>query len=61
MPLINKSTEPMELDKQLDPKEEHGEHDQHYVPITLSIIFAAFIVSPLTDCLGPVLELNVKQ
>lgn len=29
--------------------------------ITLIIVFVAFIISPMTECLGPVLELNVSQ
>lgn len=44
----------------MDPKEQTEDHDKFSVPITLGIIFIAFIVSPMTECLGPVLELNVS-
>lgn len=29
--------------------------------ITLAIVFLAFVISPLTECLGPILELNVSS
>lgn len=54
------STEPIEFEKEKDPKHEHGDDEKHYIAITLGIVFAAFIISPMTECLGPVLELNVS-
>ncbi|XP_039956254.1 putative sodium-coupled neutral amino acid transporter 11 isoform X2 [Bactrocera tryoni] len=45
------------LDK--DPNLEKGaDIDEYGKTITLAIVFSAFIISPLTDCLGSVLELN---
>ncbi|CAD6998650.1 unnamed protein product [Ceratitis capitata] len=45
------------LDK--DPNLEKGaDIDEYSKTITLAIVFSAFIISPLTDCLGSVLELN---
>ncbi|XP_036228446.1 putative sodium-coupled neutral amino acid transporter 11 isoform X4 [Bactrocera oleae] len=45
------------LDK--DPNLEKGaDFDEYGKTITLAIVFSAFIISPLTDCLGSVLELN---
>lgn len=29
--------------------------------ITLAIVLIAFLISPMTECLGPVLELNVSR
>lgn len=52
--------EPINYDKELDPSQQTEDHDKHSVPITLAIIFVAFIVSPMTECLGSVLELNVS-
>ncbi|XP_063698102.1 putative sodium-coupled neutral amino acid transporter 11 [Culicoides brevitarsis] len=47
------------LEKPKDPTEETGEEDEeNSVIITLVIVFLAFIISPGTDCLGPILELN---
>lgn len=54
------STDFVEYEKDLDPKDEHGEDSENNVIITLAIVFAAFFVSPHTECLGPVLELNVS-
>lgn len=49
------------MDKELDPSQEKGEHfEKHSTTITLAIVLTAFIISPMTDCLGPVLELNVS-
>lgn len=54
------SPESNTYDKPKDPEEETGEDDEeNSVIITLAIVFAAFIISPGTDCLGPILELNV--
>lgn len=48
------------LDK--DPNLEKGaDFDEYGKTITLAIVFSAFIISPLTDCLGSVLELNVSK
>ncbi|XP_017463037.1 PREDICTED: putative sodium-coupled neutral amino acid transporter 11 isoform X2 [Rhagoletis zephyria] len=45
------------LDK--DPNLEKGaDIDEYSRNITLAIVLSAFIISPLTDCLGSVLELN---
>lgn len=50
----------MALDK--DPNVEKGANvDEYGKTITLAIVFSAFIISPLTDCLGSVLELNVSK
>jgi len=54
------SHEFVEYDKNADPKEEAGEDSDNTVLITLAIVFAAFFVSPTTECLGPILELNVS-
>lgn len=49
-------------EKPKDPTEETGEEDEeNSVIITLVIVFLAFIISPGTDCLGPILELNVSH
>jgi len=54
------TSEPIEYDKVInDPSMEKGDDDKHTSIITMSIVFAAFIISPLTECLGSVLELNV--
>ncbi|XP_036332783.1 angiotensin-converting enzyme isoform X2 [Rhagoletis pomonella] len=46
------------LDK--DPNLEKGaDIDEYSRNITLAIVLSAFIISPLTDCLGSVLELNI--
>lgn len=51
----------MECEKEADPTLELGEdNDIHTTKITLAIVFGAFIISPMTQCLGPVLELNVS-
>lgn len=34
------------------------DNDAHTTKITLAIVLTAFIISPMTECLGPVLELN---
>lgn len=52
--------EPIDYDKEKDPSQQTEDHDKHSVPITLAIIFIAFIISPMTECLGSVLELNVS-
>ena len=52
--------EPIDYDKEVDPSLQTEDHDKHSTPITLVIIFIVFIVSPMTDCLGSVLELNVS-
>ncbi|GAB0089946.1 putative sodium-coupled neutral amino acid transporter 11 [Sergentomyia squamirostris] len=52
------SSEPLELDKEKDPAQQTEDNDRQSVIITLSIIFLAFVISPMTDCLGSVLELN---
>lgn len=55
------STTPVEYEKESDPTQEIGDHnDQLSTRITLAIIFTAFLISPMTECLGPVLELNVS-
>lgn len=54
---------PIEVENQRDPTQEVGntvEEDQHNTTITLAIVLTAFIISPMTECLGPVLELNVS-
>lgn len=58
------STGPVECDKELDPKlveEGDVEFDKQSKYITLVIVLTAFFISPLTECLGPVLELNVSN
>ncbi|XP_055530400.1 putative sodium-coupled neutral amino acid transporter 11 [Wyeomyia smithii] len=52
------SSEVVEYDTDKDPSHATGEEDQKSVATTLVIVFAAFILSPYTECLGPVLELN---
>ncbi|XP_058465697.1 putative sodium-coupled neutral amino acid transporter 11 [Malaya genurostris] len=53
------SSEVMEYDADKDPTHETGsDDDQKSMTTTLVIVFAAFIISPYTECLGPVLELN---
>lgn len=50
-----------EFTQDKDPSLEKGnEIDEYSKTITLAIVFSAFIISPLTDCLGSVLELNVN-
>ncbi len=49
------------MDNEHDPTLEKGENDESSVKITLAIVLTAFIISPMTECLGPVLELNVSQ
>lgn len=50
-----------ELTDEKDPKKEKGdEMDEYSRNITLAIVFSAFIISPMTECLGSVLELNVS-
>lgn len=56
----SKGIEASDLDKERDPSQEKGENDEHSVKITLAIVLTAFIISPMTECLGPVLELNVS-
>lgn len=56
------ATGPVECEKELDPTLEIGtESDEHSTTITLAIVLTAFIISPMTECLGPVLELNVSN
>lgn len=55
-----KSPDMVEYDKERDPSHETGDDGKPSVGITLGIVFAAFIISPQTECLGPVLELNVS-
>ncbi|KAG4076662.1 hypothetical protein HA402_001949 [Bradysia odoriphaga] len=50
--------ESSDLDKERDPSQEKGDNDEHSVRITLAIVLTAFFISPMTECLGPVLELN---
>ncbi|XP_065368854.1 putative sodium-coupled neutral amino acid transporter 11 [Calliphora vicina] len=48
-----------ELTDEKDPKQEKGaEVDEYSRNITLAIVFSAFVISPMTECLGSVLELN---
>ncbi|ALC40785.1 CG13743, partial [Drosophila busckii] len=48
-----------EFTQDKDPSLEKGaEIDEYSKAITLAIVFSAFIISPMTDCLGSVLELN---
>lgn len=55
------STTPVEYEKESDPTQEHGDHnDILSTRITLAIVLTAFFISPMTECLGPVLELNVR-
>lgn len=50
-----------ELTTEKDPKREKGaETDEYSRNITLAIVFSAFVISPMTECLGSVLELNVN-
>lgn len=45
--------------KEYDPTQEMGDdNDAYTTKITLAIVLTAFIISPMTECLGPVLELN---
>uniref|UniRef100_A0A8W7P3J9 Putative sodium-coupled neutral amino acid transporter 11 n=1 Tax=Anopheles coluzzii TaxID=1518534 RepID=A0A8W7P3J9_ANOCL len=53
------SHEVVEYDTDKDPSHVTGEEDDRKSMITtLVIVFSAFIISPYTECLGPVLELN---
>ncbi|XP_035914226.1 putative sodium-coupled neutral amino acid transporter 11 [Anopheles stephensi] len=53
------SQEVIEYDTDKDPSHVTGEEDDRKSMITtLVIVFSAFIISPYTECLGPVLELN---
>lgn len=54
------SPEFVEYEKEADPEHDHGEDSENNVLITLAIVFLAFFVSPTTECLGPILELNVS-
>lgn len=55
-----KSTSPIEYEKESDPTLELGDDsDNQSTKITLAIVLTAFFISPMTECLGPVLELNV--
>lgn len=55
------SQEVVEYDTDKDPSNVTGsDEDEKSVVTTLVIVFAAFIISPYTECLGPVLELNVS-
>uniref|UniRef100_A0A182MNF3 Putative sodium-coupled neutral amino acid transporter 11 n=1 Tax=Anopheles culicifacies TaxID=139723 RepID=A0A182MNF3_9DIPT len=55
------SQEVVEYDTDKDPSHVTGEEDDRKSMITtLVIVFTAFIISPYTECLGPVLELNVS-
>uniref|UniRef100_A0A1A9VTA5 Putative sodium-coupled neutral amino acid transporter 11 n=1 Tax=Glossina austeni TaxID=7395 RepID=A0A1A9VTA5_GLOAU len=48
-----------EFTQDKDPKREKGaEVDEYSKTITLAIVFSAFVISPMTECLGSVLELN---
>uniref|UniRef100_A0A6B2EG43 Putative sodium-coupled neutral amino acid transporter 11 n=1 Tax=Phlebotomus kandelakii TaxID=1109342 RepID=A0A6B2EG43_9DIPT len=47
-----------DMDKEKDPSQQTEDNDRHTVIITLGILALAFIISPMTDCLGSVLELN---
>lgn len=50
-----------EFTQDKDPSLEKGaEIDEYSKAITMAIVFSAFIISPMTDCLGSVLELNVS-
>lgn len=48
--------------KESDPnmQELTDDTDVYTTKITLAIVLTAFVISPMTECLGPVLELNVK-
>ncbi|XP_031631378.1 putative sodium-coupled neutral amino acid transporter 11 isoform X2 [Contarinia nasturtii] len=53
------ATDPVEYEKDSDPVHAVGDiNDDLSNKITLAIVLTAFFISPLTDCLGPVLELN---
>ncbi|XP_058066863.1 putative sodium-coupled neutral amino acid transporter 11 [Anopheles bellator] len=53
------SHEVIEYDTDKDPSHVTGEDDDRQSMVTtLVIVFAAFVISPYTECLGPVLELN---
>lgn len=55
------SVGPIECEKEVDPTQVIGdEQDEYSTKITLAIVLTAFMISPLTECLGPVLELNVS-
>ncbi|XP_017149991.1 putative sodium-coupled neutral amino acid transporter 11 isoform X1 [Drosophila miranda] len=48
-----------EFTQDKDPNLEKGAIiDEYSKAITMAIVFSAFIISPMTDCLGSVLELN---
>lgn len=52
---------PVEFEKELDPTQVVADdQDEVSTKITLAIVLTAFMISPLTECLGPVLELNVR-
>ncbi|KAL7046932.1 hypothetical protein ACKWTF_002749 [Chironomus riparius] len=51
------SHELVEYDKNVDPKEAKDEDGNNLI-ITLFVVFAAFFVSPTSECLGPILEIN---
>ncbi|KAL5288031.1 SLC38A11 family protein [Megaselia abdita] len=51
--------EQFEFTQEKDVKLEKGlDNDTSTNIITLAIVFLAFVISPLTECLGPILELN---
>lgn len=59
-----KTHAPIEVNKECDPSLEVGQpadDDEHNTAITMAIVLTAFIISPMTECLGPVLELNVMS
>jgi len=51
-----------EFTQDKDPSLEKGAIiDEYSKAITMAIVFSAFVISPMTDCLGSVLELNVSR
>lgn len=54
--------EQFEFTQEKDINLEKGlDNDTSTNVITLAIVFLAFVISPLTECLGPILELNVSS
>ncbi|XP_055374532.1 putative sodium-coupled neutral amino acid transporter 11 [Condylostylus longicornis] len=56
--ILKEDIEFSQVDKDPSAEKGIGEKDEYARSITLAIVFTAFILSPLTECLGPVLELN---
>ncbi|CRL06852.1 CLUMA_CG019497, isoform A [Clunio marinus] len=51
------SHELVEYDKNADPRSREDSEDKDLI-VTLFVVFSAFFISPTSECLGPILELN---